>query len=120
MIAPEIEVKQVGDDIICKISYDNVIVEAGYKPDGSLFIMSDSPMMDIANEFTRISGKMWSAVCDKFDMNPGNALEARLIDIKYCKQMQFAGIIGYDLCGAVLYNDKGHRDMKEFFEENLK
>ena len=118
MIIPEIEVKQVGDDIICKISYDNAIAHVGYKPDGTPFVLSNKSTLDISNEFRTISGKMWSAVCKKFDMNPGYALEAGLIDLKYCKQMQLASIIGYDLCSMAIYKNNTYR-VKEFIRQYL-
>jgi hypothetical protein len=118
MIVPEIKIEKVGDDIICKIFYDNVIAHVGYKSDGTPFVLSDKSTLEVSNEFRTISGKMWSAVCDKFDMNPGYALEAGLIDLKYCKQMQLASIIGYDLCSMAIYKNNTYR-VKEFIRQYL-
>ena len=119
MKIPDIKVEKVGDDIVCKITYDNIVVEAGYKSDGTPFAMSNKSLMDISNDFRRISSRMWKVVCDKFNMNPGCALEAGLIDLNYCKQMQFACIVGYDLCSMALYESKSYR-VKNFFKEYLK
>jgi hypothetical protein len=116
---PNIEVKKNGDDVICKITYDNIVVEAGYKPDGSVYSLPKESIDNISLEFTRIGCKMWDEVWEKFDMNPGYALEKGLIDLKYCNQMQFAHIIGYDLCNMECNNSKSNRDMLEFFETKL-
>lgn len=120
MIIPEIKIKEVNGDIVCTIIYDGQVVEAGYKPDGTTFVLSDESMMKISLEFTRISCKMWDVVCKKFNMNPGNALEIDLINLKYCRQMQIIGMIGYDLCNMICNKEKSHRDIKEFFEKHLK
>ena len=83
MKSPNIKVRKIGDDIICKITYDNLIVEAGYKPDGTPFSVSDKSLMDISNGFCIISSRMWKVVCDKFNMNPGYAFDAGLINLNY-------------------------------------
>ena len=120
MKTPDIKIRKIGDDVICSITYDGKLLEAGYKPDGTTFVLSDRSMVNTSNDFTTISCKMWDEVLKKFSLNPGCALEAGLIDLKYCKQMQFASIIGYDL-GELVYNHgKSHRNMEQFFEEHLK
>lgn len=120
MKIPDIKVEKVGDDIICKITYDDINVKAGYKPDGSVYVLPKESASNTSLEFTRIGCKMWDEVCKKFDMNPGCALEKGLIDLKYCNQMQFAHIIGYDLCNMECNNTKSNTNMLEFFETKLK
>lgn len=116
MKTPDIKIKKVGDDIICSITYDGKFLEAGYKPDGTTFVLSDKSMSETSIDFTRISCAMWGEVVDKFDLNPGCALEVGLIDLKYCKQMQFAGFIGHDLGNMVYNKTKSIRNMEDVFE----
>lgn len=120
MKTPTVKIKHIAGDIICSISYKNKIVKAGYKNDGTVFILPDNHIVNTPLEFTKIGNSMWNDVCKKFNMNPGNALEAGLIDLKYCKQMQFASMIGYDLCNMIYNKEKSHRNICKFFEDNLK
>lgn len=119
MKIPIIKVRNKKEDIICSITYNNKTVKAGYKKDGTVFVLSGD-IVQTSIDFIRIGCAMWDAVLKKHNVNPGIALESNLIDLKYCKQMQFAQIVGYDL-GNMAYNKKkSNRNIIKFFEENLK
>ena len=77
-------------------------------------------MTQTSIDFTRIGCAMWDEVVKKFNLKPGCALEVGLINLKYCKQMQLAHIIGYDLGEMAWNKQKSHRDIEKFFEEHLK
>ena len=120
MILPKIEIEKIEYGYSCSIKYENINARMGYKFDGTPFVFEDGDIIEVGLKFTRISCGMWDAICDKYKMNPGNALQEGLIEKKYCTDMSLVSTIGYDLANMKYHKEKTNRNLEEFFEEFLK
>lgn len=123
MITPDIKIEKKDGNLICKISYGEFYAEGGYRLCnlyGEPFVLSEKTLIEVARDFNRIGNKMWGVVCDEFDMNPGNALEANLVDMKYCNQMQVANIISYDFASMFYTKERRSRNIEEILKQFLK